>query len=49
VVAANLNGYTGRNVKVRLLGGDLMIRLHKNGHVYMTGLAVEVFEGVITV
>jgi diaminopimelate epimerase len=49
VVAANLNGYTGRNVKVRLLGGDLMIRLHKDGHVYMTGPAVEVFEGIITV
>jgi diaminopimelate epimerase len=49
VVASNLNGYTGRSVKVRLLCGDLMIRLRKDGHVYMTGPAVEVFEGVINI
>jgi diaminopimelate epimerase len=46
-VAANLNGHTGRKVKVRLLGGDLHIELHKNNHVYMTGPAVEVFQGTI--
>jgi diaminopimelate epimerase len=48
-VAANLNGHTGKKVKVRLLGGDLAIELAKDGHVYMTGPAEEVFEGSITI
>jgi len=46
-VASNLTGRTRKRVKVRLPGGDLMIDLHKNGHVYMTGPAVGVFEGCI--
>jgi diaminopimelate epimerase len=48
-VAANMTGRTRKSVKVRLRGGDLMIDLEKNGHVYMTGPAVEVFEGCINV
>ncbi|MDP2156128.1 MAG: diaminopimelate epimerase [Nitrospirota bacterium] len=48
-VASNLCGRTRKRVKVRLPGGDLMIDLHKNGHVYMTGPAVEVFEGCINI
>lgn len=46
-VASYLTGRTRRRVKVVLQGGDLMIELHRNGHVYMTGPAVEVFEGHI--
>lgn len=48
-VASNLTGRTRKRVKVRLPGGDLMIELSKNGHVYMAGPAVEVFEGCINV
>lgn len=48
VVAAVLNGYTERNVLVHLLGGDLEIEWSpKDQHVYMTGSASTVFEGVI--
>ncbi len=49
VVASNLTGRTGKKVKVRLMGGDLMIDMQKNGHVSMTGPAVEVFEGCVNV
>jgi len=45
-VAANLAGKAGREVTVTLLGGDLHIRWDEtDGHVYMTGPAVTVFEG----
>jgi diaminopimelate epimerase len=47
VVAAHLNGKTGRDVTVHLLGGDLRIRWADDDHVYMTGPATEVFDGVI--
>jgi diaminopimelate epimerase len=46
-VAANLKGLAEREVTVKLLGGDLLIELSENGHVYMTGPAEEVFEGSI--
>jgi diaminopimelate epimerase len=46
-VAANLKGLTEKKVLVTLLGGDLIIELHENSHVYMTGPAEEVFEGTI--
>jgi diaminopimelate epimerase len=47
-VAAHLNGFTGRKVAVRLPGGDLLINWsEENGHVYMTGPAVEVFTGEV--
>lgn len=45
-VAAILNDYCGRKIKIHLLGGDLEIEWSKeNNHVYMTGEAVTVFEG----
>ncbi|HVK02340.1 MAG TPA: diaminopimelate epimerase [Armatimonadaceae bacterium] len=48
VVAAHLNGRTGRRVLVHLLGGDLQIDWSDDDHVYMTGPAVEVFTGTIS-
>lgn len=48
VVAAILNGYCDRKVKIHLLGGDLDIEwCETNNHIYMTGDAVTVFEGTI--
>lgn len=47
VVACILNGFTEREVLVHLLGGDLVIRWdEETNHVFMTGPAVEVFQGV---
>jgi diaminopimelate epimerase len=49
-VAAILNGYTSREVKVHLLGGDLSIEWNeKDNHIYMTGPATTVFEGIIEI
>jgi len=48
-VAASIKGLTGRSVTVHLLGGDLYIDWAAADHVYMTGPAVKVFEGVIKV
>lgn len=46
LVAAVMTGKAERDATVRLLGGDLRIRWEqKDGHVYMTGPAVTVFEG----
>ena len=48
VVASTLNGYTDRKVEVELLGGKLDIYWNKeNNHVYMTGPATTVFEGLL--
>lgn len=48
-VASYLNGFTGRDVTVHLAGGDLRIEWpEKDNHVYMTGPAVEVFEGTVS-
>lgn len=47
VVASVLNERTSRRVTVHLLGGDLLIEWGGDNHVYMTGPAVEVFEGEI--
>jgi len=48
VVACVLNGKTGRRVLVHLPGGDLDIEWSEaDNHVYMTGTAMEVFEGEI--
>ena len=45
-VAAILNDFCDRNIKIHLLGGDLEIEWNiENNHVYMTGEAVTVFEG----
>ena len=47
-VACYLNGKTDRNVEVKLLGGKLYIEWNeKNNHIYMTGPAVTVFEGML--
>lgn len=45
-VAAALNGLTERRVLIHLPGGDLEIEWADDNHVYMTGPAVEVFQGV---
>jgi diaminopimelate epimerase len=42
-----IKGLTERQVTVGLLGGNLLIEWGDNNHAYMTGPAVEVFEGVI--
>jgi diaminopimelate epimerase len=46
-VAASIKGLTERIVTVHLLGGNLSIEWAADNHVYMTGPAVEVFEGTI--
>ena len=47
-VAANLNNLADRKGTIHLAGGDLRVEWSENdNHVYMTGPAVEVFEGVI--
>lgn len=48
VVAAILNNYTDRDVKVHLLGGDLQVEWRKdNNRIYMSGEATTVFSGEI--
>lgn len=47
-VASILNGYTEREVEIRLLGGNLQIEWNEeDNHVYMTGPATVVFDGEI--
>ena len=47
-VACSLNGWTGDEVTVRLVGGDLQIRWDKERQtVFMTGPATVVFDGEI--
>lgn len=46
-VAGMLKGLSDKKVTVSLAGGDLIIEWAPNNHVYMTGPAVEVFEGQI--
>lgn len=47
-VACYLNGKTNRKVEVELLGGKLYIEWNeKDNHIYMTGPAVTVFEGIL--
>ena len=48
-VAAHINGFTGRRVKVILLGGALDIEWAQSGRVYMTGPAEEVFQGAVLI
>lgn len=48
VVACCLNNYTDKEVYVHLLGGILKIKWNEdNNHVYMTGPATKVFDGVL--
>jgi diaminopimelate epimerase len=44
-VAGVLNGRTERRLLNHLSGGDLEMEFAEDGHVYMTGPAVQVFEG----
>lgn len=47
-VAAYLNHKAGRKSRVRMDGGDLQVHWNEtDGHVYMTGPAVKVFDGEI--
>ena len=47
VMACILNGYTDNKVLVHLRGGDLVIEYNPdNNHIYMTGPATEVFQGM---
>jgi len=48
-VASNIKGLTEKNVTIHLLGGDLFMEWAEDNHVYMTGPAEEVFEGIIDV
>jgi len=49
LVASSLNGFTGTNISVVLKGGTLKIEWPKQGRVYMTGPAQEVFKGSVDV
>ena len=49
VVASVLNKKCSTKVEVELIGGTLHIFWAKDDHVYMTGPAVEVFEGRLTI
>ena len=46
LVAAVLNGKTGREATIHLDGGDLRLQWGPDNHVYMSGPAIEVFRGV---
>lgn len=49
-VASVLNGFTDRNVRVKLRGGDLQIKWDDDdNHVYMTGPATTVYEGDVEI
>lgn len=47
LVAGTLRCVVGRVATIELPGGELLIRWHEDGHVYMTGPATEVFTGSI--
>ncbi len=48
LAAAYATGRAGREAKIELRGGALFVRLaEEDGHIYMTGPAVTVFEGEI--
>jgi len=48
-VVSNVKGLTERNVTVHLLGGHRIIKKKGNNHIYMTGPAAEVFQGIINI
>ena len=49
LVAGTLSCRVGRDATIELPGGDLMIRGHESGHVYMTGSAAVSFIGSVEV
>lgn len=48
-VALSVKELTEKEIKVLLLGGELMVKWARDNHVYMTGPAVEVYEGSIVI
>jgi diaminopimelate epimerase len=48
-VASNIKGFANKKVTVQLLGGDLIVDWAADNHVYMTGPAVEVYQGRIQI
>ncbi len=49
MTAAVLEGRTGRRAEIELDGGILQLEWRDNNHLYMTGPAVKVFEGVLNI
>lgn len=50
LVACSLNGLTEKKANIELLGGTLEIEWNKeDNHIYMTGPAVTVFEGIMEI
>lgn len=49
VVASVLNQRTEREVDVRLVGGELHVKWDQDDYIYLTGPAVEVYEGCINI
>ncbi len=49
LVASVLNGKTKKKARIRLPGGTLMVEWAEDNHVFMTGPAEEVFDGVMEV
>lgn len=47
LVASVMNRKCARKAELRLLGGTLMIEWNENNHVYMTGEATHVFDGIL--
>jgi diaminopimelate epimerase len=48
-VAGVLNGYCNQNdeIQIKAKGGELTVKWHKNNNVYLSGEAIEVFNGEI--
>jgi diaminopimelate epimerase len=48
-VAGALNGYCNQNdeIQINAKGGDLTVMWHENNNVYLSGEAIEVFNGEI--
>lgn len=49
MVASCIKGKAGRKAKVYLSGGELLIEWGDDSHVYMTGPANKVFDGIINI
>ncbi|MBM9579126.1 diaminopimelate epimerase [Leptospira sp. 201903070] len=49
MVAGNLTGRSGKDVRIDLRGGTLRIQWQESGHVLMTGPAREIFSGEVEV
>ncbi len=49
MTAAVLEGRTGRSAEIELDGGILQLEWREDNHLYMTGPAVKVFEGVLNI